>query len=85
MNTTSTTFTSKAGFTYEVFDLVGDSIDGYQTIMEVCDPSGFHFATVGVWTDGKKRLEDYDGVYSLHKNHIRALRLARITVPRSFE
>lgn len=85
MNTTSTTFTSKKGYTYEVFGLVGDSVSGYETAIEVCSPSGDHVAEIGIWLDGQKRLQDYDGVFSLHGNHIAALRFAGITVPRSFE
>jgi len=82
--TNSTTFTSKKGFTYEVF-LLRKVNNGFEIDMEVCDPSGNHISEIGIWTDTNKRLEDYDGVFSLHMNHIRALRAAGITVPRSFE
>jgi len=82
--TTSTTFTSKKGFTYEVFPL-RKTDSGFETGMEVCDPSGNHVDEIGILTDRNKRLEDYDGVFELHMNHIRALRAAGITVPRSFE
>jgi len=84
VTTNSTIFTSKKGLTYEVFAL-RKTDNGFETGMEVCSPSGIHVDEIGILTDRNKRLEDYDGVFELHMNHIRALRAAGITVPRNFE
>ena len=76
----STTFTSKKGFKYEVFAPENDS-----AFMEVTSPSGGYVSGIELELENNKRLIGYDGVFDLHKNHIRALRNAEIVVPREFE
>ena len=84
MESLSTKFVAKTGYEYEVFEL-SESFDGFETSIEVCDADGEWYSEIGIWTDKDKRLTDYDGVFCLSWNAIRALRKSGITVPRDYE
>ena len=72
-----TTVANKSGIEFE-FELFENGDNSYT--VEITRNGSF-VDSVGLITDNRKRVIDYDGIYALGKNLVKAIRQLGLTVP----